>query len=194
MSHRREGLPPVAVLCPVSTTAEAAAAARAGAAYVDAGDDQALVAAIRQAGIDVLVCGPGEAADLSREPTAAIRTGGILICADAAAADRAEHQGIARDRIVVQVTAGELASAPSGGSTGSAGPAGWRTLVDVDAGLEGKPPGEAAAAAGAVAAVCAWLGASLVRTRQVTEVRRCLDMTESVAGRRPPARAVRGLA
>ena len=46
----------------------------------------------------------------------------------------------------------------------------------------------------AVAAVCAWLGASVLRTRHVAEVRRCADMTESILGRRPPAWAVRGLA
>lgn len=173
------------MLCPVSTAAEAAAAARAGAAFVDAGEDQALVIAIREAGVDVPVCGPGETADLSRDPVTASRTGAGLICADVAAADLAIRQGIARDRIVVRATARELADG---------GPAGWRVLVDVDAGLAGQPPGEAAARAGAVAAVCAWLGASLIRTRQVTEIGRCLDMTESIAGRRPPAWAVRGLA
>ena len=42
--------------------------------------------------------------------------------------------------------------------------------------------------------ICAWLGASVLRTRHVAEVRRCADMTESILGRRPPAWAVRGLA
>jgi hypothetical protein len=49
------------------------------------------------------------------------------------------------------------------------------------------------AAAGAVAAVYAWQGARLIRTRHVAEVRRCLDMTECLLGIRPPAWAVRGL-
>ena len=31
----------------------------------------------------------------------------------------------------------------------------------------------------AAAAVCVWLGASVLRTRHVAEVRRCADMTES---------------
>ena len=39
-----------------------------------------------------------------------------------------------------------------------------------------------------------WLGASVLRTRYLAEVRRCADMTESILGRRPPAWAVRGLA
>ena len=46
----------------------------------------------------------------------------------------------------------------------------------------------------AVAAVCVWLGASMLRTRHVAEVLRCADMTESILGRRSPAWAVRGLA
>jgi hypothetical protein len=66
------------------------------------------------------------------------------------------------------------------------GPGGRRLLVDVDG--WGTP-----AAAGAVAAVCAWQGVRLIRTRHVAEVRRCLDMTESIIGIRPPALAVRGL-
>jgi hypothetical protein len=49
------------------------------------------------------------------------------------------------------------------------------------------------AAAGAAAAVYAWQGARLIRTRHVAEVRRCLDMTECLLGIRPPAWAVRGL-
>ena len=50
------------------------------------------------------------------------------------------------------------------------------------------------ARAEAVAAVCAWLGARVIRTRYVAEIRRCVDMTESILGRRPPAWTVRGLA
>ena len=46
----------------------------------------------------------------------------------------------------------------------------------------------------AVAAVCAWLGGSVIRTRHVTEIRRSVEMTESILGRRPPAGTLRGLA
>jgi hypothetical protein len=53
--------------------------------------------------------------------------------------------------------------------------------------------GSGPAAAGATATIYAWQGARLVRTRHVAEVRRCLDMTESILGIRPPAWAVRGL-
>jgi hypothetical protein len=88
------------------------------------------------------------------------------------------------DGPVIRVPASEVAGDEEGAAGGGAG--GRRVLVDVDG--WGTP-----AAAGAVAAVCAWRGVRLIRTRHVAEVRRCLDMTESILGIRPPAWAVRGL-
>ena len=46
----------------------------------------------------------------------------------------------------------------------------------------------------ATAAVCTWLGAPVIRSRHTRAVRRAIDMTASIAGRRPPSRTVRGLA
>jgi len=46
----------------------------------------------------------------------------------------------------------------------------------------------------ATAAVCTWLGAPVVRSRHTRAVRRAIDMTASIGGRRPPSRTVRGLA
>jgi hypothetical protein len=46
----------------------------------------------------------------------------------------------------------------------------------------------------ATAAVCTWLGVPLVRSRHTRAVRRAIDMTASIAGYRPPARTIRGLA
>jgi type IV secretory pathway protease TraF len=46
----------------------------------------------------------------------------------------------------------------------------------------------------ATAAVCAWLGAPVVRSRHTRAVRRAIDMTASIVGRRPPSHTVRGLA
>ena len=46
----------------------------------------------------------------------------------------------------------------------------------------------------ATAAICTWLGAPLIRSRHTAAVRQAIDMTESIAGGRPPARTVRGLA
>jgi hypothetical protein len=46
----------------------------------------------------------------------------------------------------------------------------------------------------ATAAVYAWLGARVFRTAHERAVRQAIDMTDSLAGRRPPALARRGLA
>ena len=54
--------------------------------------------------------------------------------------------------------------------------------------------GATPAAVVATAAVCTWLGAPLIRSRHTRAVRRAIDMTASIAGRRPPSRTVRGLA
>ena len=132
MSHSREH---TAVLAPVSSAAEAAAAIEAGAQFVDPGTDEALISALRREGFPML------------------------------------------DAEVIHVEAREVAADVAADS---------RVLVDVDG--WGTP-----AAAGAVAAVCAWRGVRIIRTRHVAQVRRCLDMTESIIGIRPPARAVRGL-
>ncbi len=50
------------------------------------------------------------------------------------------------------------------------------------------------AAVVATAAVLTWLGAPAIRTRHVLAVRRAIDMTGSIAGTRPPACTIRGLA
>ena len=53
---------------------------------------------------------------------------------------------------------------------------------------------QAVAAVIATAAVCTWLGAPVIRSRHTRAVRRAIDMTASIAGRRPPSRTIRGLA
>jgi hypothetical protein len=86
--------------------------------------------------------------------------------------------------------------APAGPDrTAEPGPPGPGALVDADltaaAGRGGDAP---LAAVVAVAAVSTWLGAAAVRTRHVRAARRAIDMTASIAGRRPPALTTRGLA
>jgi hypothetical protein len=191
LSHPQDNRAGIAILTPVSSVAEASEAVRAGARLVDAGTDEALVAAIQHADLGVLVCGPGAAADLGRDYGNAPAQ---LLCAGPTVADLAVENGIARDRIIVQVTADEVAAAAQ---------AGWRTMVDVDVDVDveragvvqadSAGPDSIVARAGAIAAVCAWLGVSVISTRYVAEIRRCLDMTESIRGTRPPAWAIRGL-
>jgi len=190
MSHPWRSEPGIALLAPVATVEEAAAAAAAGAGLVDAGDDAALVPAIRRAVSGVRVCGEHEDADLVRDAALAARTGAALICPGADAAGVAARRGVAAGRILVQ-------AAPAG--IEAVVRAGWPVLADLEGGadldgLTGLDGPRGLARTEAAAAVCAWLGASVLRTRHVAEVRRCADMTESILGRRPPAWAVRGLA
>jgi hypothetical protein len=180
LSHRWGDSAAVAIMAPVSAVAEAVAGAAAGARLVDVGTAEALIPAIRRTTADVLICGYAEGADLVLDADLAAWSGAGLICPDpAAAAAAAGRRGIAPERILVRVTPAQIESAADSG---------WATLVDVDA--------DAGLLAGveAVAAVCAWLGVSVVRTRHVAEVRRALDMTETIRGSRPPAWTVRGLA
>jgi hypothetical protein len=184
----------IALMAPVATVAAAAGAAAAGARLADAGRDGELVPAIRRAVGGVLVCGEHETAGVVRDPGLAARTGAALICPGTAEAAAAVRRGIEAGRILVQV-------APAG--IEAAVQAGWAVLADLE-GLAGlDDPAARAEAAGAEAeaaraeagaAVCVWLGARVLRTRYVAEVRRSADMTESILDRRPPAWAVRGLA
>jgi hypothetical protein len=178
MSHPWRSEPGITLLAPVTTVEQAAAAAAAGAGLVDAGDDRALVPAIRRAADGVRVCGEHEDADLVRDANLAAHSGATLICPGPDAAADAVRRGIAAGRILVQ-------AAPAG--IEAAAGASWPVLADLE-GAAGLARIEAAAA------VCVWLGASVLRTRHVAEVRRCADMTESILGHRPPAWAVRGLA
>ncbi|HYO41121.1 MAG TPA: dihydropteroate synthase [Nocardioidaceae bacterium] len=57
-----------------------------------------------------------------------------------------------------------------------------------------RPVGERLTGTLAATAVCALAGARVYRVHEVTETRQAVDMAASIAGRRPPARAVRGLA
>ncbi|GIH98929.1 hypothetical protein [Planobispora takensis] len=59
---------------------------------------------------------------------------------------------------------------------------------------DGRSPDDEEAAELAAASVCAWLGARVFRTSRPGQVRLAVEMTESLAGRRPPALARRGLA
>ena len=196
MSHPWRSEPGIVLLVPVATVEQAASAAAAGAGLVDAGDDAALVPAIRRAVSGVRVCGEHEDADLMRDGDLAARTGAALICPGADAAEAAARRGVAAGRILVQAAPAGIEAAVRGG---------WPVLADLEglADLGGRADlGEGADLGGAAglarteaaAAVCAWLGASVLRTRHVAKIRRCADMTESILGRRPPAWAVRGLA
>jgi dihydropteroate synthase len=206
-------------MAPVSTVDQAVACAAAGAQLVDVGAARALIPAIRQAAAGLLICGCGEDADLVRDVNLATRTGAGLICRDLAAAQAAVGHRIAPDRILVRCAPAQIERAAESGwatlvdvdaeaglVTGVRAGAGSR--ADADAG-EGSLTGVRAGAGSradadagegslagvlAVAAVCGWLGASVIWTRHVAGVRRALDMTEVIRGTRAPAWTIRGLA
>jgi hypothetical protein len=211
--------PRIVLIAPVSTAGEAAASAAAGAGLVDVGDADALIKQIRDLVGDVRICGRDEDADIVRDAGIAVRTGAGLICPDPDAAARAVRGGVPAERILVRTAPARLETvvragwatlvdldehvglgqdigldehAGTGQDVGLDGHAGTGQDVSLDghAGTGGDP----LARAEAVAAVCAWLGARVIRTRYVAEIRRCVDMTESILGRRPPAWTVRGLA
>jgi len=172
------------VLAPVSTVTEAVASALAGAGLVDVGEDDALIPQIRDALPEVGICGHGAGADIVHDAALAARAGAGLICQDAGAAASAGQRGIKPERILLQTAPDDVREASRSG---------WAALVDLDQGTLEQGT-ESLARAEAVAAVCGWAGAKVIRTRHVAEIRRSLDMTESILGLRRPAWTLRGLA
>jgi hypothetical protein len=180
-----------ALLAVADSAAAAASAVGLGASMVDLGRaGRAEVDAFRASHPGVLVCVDGGAADIVRDLATALRTGAVLICADPAAAVRA---GLPAGRLLAELRPAQLGPAALARE--------YAALVDLPdgpgPGADGAPPGEspgAPAAALAIAAISAWLGVAVIRTRHPQQVRRALDMADTVRGTRPPARTVRGLA
>jgi hypothetical protein len=169
----------------VSSETEADAAVRAGADLVDlAAATQQQIIAVRDRHPDVGVC--------TADVAAARAAGVIAICPGIVAA---QASGLPAARLLVEVPLGLVRQA---------GEEGWAAVVDADqaaARAQNRDPGasddvagDAGSAVLAIAAIASWLGAAAVRTRHPGPVRRALDMTASIRGLRPPARAVRGLA
>jgi hypothetical protein len=189
-----------AVLAVAGDAAEAAVAVRAGAAIVDLGNaSQAMIAAFRASHPGVPVCAAGQPADVVRDPATALRTGAILVCAGLAAAANAP---VPRAQLLVDVPAAMVPLAIAAGYAAlvdlrddpAQAPAASRVAADPASRSAVGPASGLAAGPVAIAAICAWLGASVVRTSHPRQVRRALDMAESIRGTRAPARAVRGLA
>ena len=161
--------------------------------------------------------GPGDTGpgDIVRDRRAALAAGASLLCPGR---DVASSAGLPPERLLVQASVADLpelvaagwavlvdadqaagACAESGTNAGSrrrhaAGPPATGTAGPVDGSTAAGTGTAAIADILAVAAVSGWLGAAAVRTSHVAAVRRALDMTASIAGVRPPAAAVRGLA
>jgi dihydropteroate synthase len=185
------------------TAAAASSAVDEGADLIDlTGAVPAEIAAFRQAHPGVPVCADagvasheagGGQADLTRDPAVAAASGARLICARQ---EEAARSGLPPERLLIETSPAGLIAALAGGYPvlvnlpGTGGRPGGTSLDEAAIPGDG-PPG---AAVLAVAALSGWLGAAVVRTRHPQPVRRALDLTDSVRGVRPPARAVRGLA
>ena len=137
-------------------------------------------------------------ADDLREAGRAIASGADLIdVSGMAAAERAAiRDRYPRDCLWTGQAAGPVgagrAAAPAG--AGPSVPAAGVFDADQAATAAGHPGGATVAAVVAAAAVGTWLGVAIIRTRHVPEVRRAIDMASAIAGTRPPALTVRGLA
>jgi dihydropteroate synthase len=191
------GSRPTALLAIVASLSEARSALAAGADMADlgaAGPDTIRAAAAQLAG--AVVCAAGPPAHIVRDVAAARETGAVALCQGI---DAARGSGLPASRVLVEVPPW-LIPEVSG--------AGWAAVVDADRGAilaarqtayewpDGCDPGDDHDDSGvlAIAALSSWLGAAVVRTRHAAAARRALDMTASIRGLRPPARAIRGLA
>jgi dihydropteroate synthase len=131
----------------------------------------------------IAFCADWPGATVVRAPALAAATGAVLLCDGP---DQAQASSLPPGRLLVPVR-------PAG--VPAARRAGWLPLVDADLAAAALPDtAQGPAAALVVIAVCGWLGAAAVRASRVRQARRALDMAAAVAGWRPPARAVRGLA
>jgi hypothetical protein len=114
-----------------------------------------------------------------------------LLAAIGSASDAGRAIAEGADLLDVTGLSGQAAAAAGGLVPGMALWRGSPAAVDADS-LSGDPGSPAGAVA--AAAISAWLGAPVIRTRHVAPVRRAIDMTLSVAGSRLPALTTPGLA
>ena len=126
-----------------------------------------------------------------------------VVAGTTAYAERALAAGVARDSIVIDPAhdfgKSTFHSLEVTRRLGELTATGWPVLVSLsnkdfvgetlDLPVDQRLPGTLAATA-----VCALAGARLFRVHQVAETRQVLDMLAAIEGRRPPRRAVRGLA
>ena len=119
-----------------------------------------------------------------------------------ALAERARAAGVARDSIVIDPAhdfgKNTFHSLELTRRIGEMVDTGWPVLVSLsNKDFVGEtldlPAGERLMGTLAATAVCALAGARIYRVHQVRETRQVVDMVWSIAGRRPPARAIRGL-
>jgi dihydropteroate synthase len=124
------------------------------------------------------------------------------ITASTGYAERAQAAGVAKESIVIDPAhdfgKNTFHSLEVTRRIGEMVETGWPVLVslsnkDFVGETLGRPAGERLPGTLAATAVCALAGARIHRVHQVRETRDVVDMIWSIAGRRPPLRAIRGL-
>jgi dihydropteroate synthase len=124
------------------------------------------------------------------------------IDATVAYAERAVVAGVARESVVIDPAhdfgKNTFHSLEVTRRLGEMVGTGWPVLVSLsNKDFVGEtldlPVGERLVGTLAATAVCALAGARIYRVHEVVETRQVVDMVSSIAGRRPPARAIRGL-
>jgi dihydropteroate synthase len=117
-------------------------------------------------------------------------------------AERAVAAGVARDSVVIDPAhdfgKNTFHSLEVTRRLGQMVETGWPVLVslsnkDFVGETLDRPVGERLPGTLAATAVCALAGARIYRVHEVAETRQVVDMVWSIAGRRPPRRAIRGL-
>ena len=128
---------------------------------------------------------------------------GAAIAATTDYAERAIAAGVAKESIVIDPAhdfgKNTFHSLEITRRIGELIDTGWPVLVslsnkDFVGETLGRPAEERLSGTLAATAVCALAGARIYRVHQVRATRDVVDMTWSIAGRRPPLRAIRGLA
>ena len=120
-----------------------------------------------------------------------------------ALAERALAAGVARESIVIDPAhdfgKNTFHSLEVTRRLGEMVATGWPVLVSlsnkdfVGETLDAAHPASASPGTLAATSVCALAGARIYRVHQVRETRQTVDMVWSIAGRRPPRRAIRGI-
>ena len=117
-------------------------------------------------------------------------------------AERALAAGVARESIVIDPAhdfgKNTFHSLELTRRLGEMVDTGWPVLVslsnkDFVGETLDRPVGERLLGTLAATAICAMAGARIYRVHEVVETRQVVDMAWTIAGRRPPARAIRGL-
>jgi hypothetical protein len=170
------------------------AAVADGAHLVDIGQgDDIAVDAIRATSPQAIICADVTGADLTRDPAVAARTGAALVACGTSRPGAGTSRQVPAPQAAEQVPPA-LSDRRAGATLTEAAPAEAPALIAAGQAVLADADVQELASTIAVAAVLAWLGVRIVRTRHVAAVRQALEMVESIRGTRPPSSTRRGLA